>query len=78
MKIKVFLWGKKRKHGPFEINEVTRYKFKNGFLCLYLPSGKIINYNLKFVEGLKWETRVGFKIFAFVLISLIAMFVANA
>ena len=50
MKIKVFLWGKKRKHGPFEINEVTRHKFKNGFLCLYLPSGKIINYNLKFVE----------------------------
>lgn len=48
--LKVFLWGKKRKHGPFVIDEVTKYKFRNGFLVLTLKDGKAVCYNLKFIE----------------------------
>ena len=50
MKIKVFLWGKKRKHGPFIIDGVTKYSFRNGFLCLKLSNGKLILYNMRYVE----------------------------
>lgn len=49
--IKVFLWGKKRKRGPFVIDDVTKYKFDSGFLCLELEDGKAVCYNLKFIES---------------------------
>lgn len=48
--IKVFLWGKKRKHGPFIFDDVTKYKFDNGFLVLTLKDGKAVCYNLKYIE----------------------------
>ena len=42
--IKVFLWGKKRKNGPFTLDNIKGYKFRDGFLCISLLDGKYIEH----------------------------------